>query len=59
MQLVHFCVGAALARLEAETAMRCLLPMLAKMRMNGEPQRIQSLILLGHEHIELVPAPAS
>jgi cytochrome P450 len=52
---IHFCVGAALARLEAETAMRSLLPLMAKMRMGSEPQLIESLILLGHEHVELVP----
>ncbi|MBS1677666.1 MAG: cytochrome P450 [Actinobacteria bacterium] len=52
---IHFCVGAALARLEAETAMRALLPLLGEMHMSEPPKPIESLILLGFEQIKLAP----
>ncbi|MBS1894922.1 MAG: cytochrome P450 [Actinobacteria bacterium] len=52
---IHFCVGAALARLEAETAMRSLLPLLGDMHMSEPPTPIHSLILLGFESVKLAP----
>jgi cholest-4-en-3-one 26-monooxygenase len=36
----HFCLGVHLARMEAEVAIRALLPLLAVMRLEGEPERV-------------------
>ena len=55
---IHFCVGAALARMEAKIAMTTLLPLLGRMRLGGtEP--IESLILLGYSKFALVPSGSS
>jgi cytochrome P450 len=36
----HFCLGVHLARMEAAVAIGALLPLLATMRMDGEPERV-------------------
>jgi cytochrome P450 len=45
----HFCLGAALARLEAQIAFPLLLQRLPGLRPAGEPVRRQRLVLRGYE----------
>jgi cholest-4-en-3-one 26-monooxygenase len=44
----HFCLGANLARWELRAALRALLPVLPRLQLVGEPQRI------GHLHVGIV-----
>ena len=56
----HFCVGAPLARLEAEVALSTLferLPDLALAEPGQRPARLPSLIVNGPEAVDVVPRP--
>jgi 2-hydroxy-5-methyl-1-naphthoate 7-hydroxylase len=56
----HFCLGAHLARLEADTALTTLfthLPDLALAHPGAEPARLQSFIVNGPVGLEIVPHP--
>jgi cytochrome P450 len=55
---IHFCLGAPLARLEAVTALRQLLPLLPRLRIAAEPRWRPNLVLRGLEQLWLEPAPA-
>jgi len=53
---IHFCLGAPLARLEAVIALRQLLPLLPRLRIDGEPQWRPNAVLRGLEHLWLAEA---
>jgi cytochrome P450 len=50
----HFCVGAALARLEAAAALEAMLERFSTLRVAGEPRRSPSTVIAGWEHVPLV-----
>ena len=52
---IHFCIGAALARLEAAEALRGLLPILPRLKLAQPPESVESLILDGYTRVELEP----
>jgi cytochrome P450 len=56
---IHFCLGAPLARLEAVIALRQLLPLLPRLRIDGEPEWKPNTVLRGLEHLWLAEAPAA
>ncbi|MDH4148795.1 MAG: cytochrome P450, partial [Acidimicrobiia bacterium] len=47
----HFCLGAWLARLEIKVVFEELLPRLADIRPNGEPERLRSNFISGIKHL--------
>ena len=49
----HFCLGAALARLEARVALEELLPHLPRLRLETEPELVDSFLVRGPRHLEL------
>ena len=51
----HFCIGAALARLEAAAAFPRILHRFPKLRAAGEPVRKQGLVLRGYESLPVFP----
>jgi cytochrome P450 len=52
---VHFCLGAALARLESSIALRALVPYLADFEIDeANVERRQSLLIWGHTSIPLI-----
>jgi cytochrome P450 len=55
---IHYCLGAALARLEASVLLRLLAKRVAVARLEGEPQRTMNPSLRGFRYlpVELVPA---
>lgn len=55
---MHFCLGAALARIEIPTAVGALLPRLHRWRLNPAqpPQRMPANLVYAHQRIELIPA---
>jgi cytochrome P450 len=55
---IHFCLGAPLARLEAATALRQLLPLLPRLRIAAEPRWRPNMVLRGLEQLWLEPAPS-
>nr|WP_202523658.1 cytochrome P450 [Kitasatospora sp. SID7827] len=58
----HFCVGAPLARLETEIALRTLferLPDLALAEPGRAPERVPSMIINGPAALDVVPRPVS
>jgi cytochrome P450 len=54
---IHFCLGAPLARVEAEIALRQLLPLLPQLRVAGEPEWKPNTVLRGLEHLWLERTP--
>ena len=50
----HFCVGAALARLEAAAALEAMLERFSTLRVAGEPRRSPSTVIAGWEHVPLL-----
>lgn len=56
---IHFCLGASLARLEAQTAFEALLPVLSDLkRTEAEPVFVDSYLVRGLHRLELEPAAA-
>ena len=53
----HHCLGAPLARLEAEIALRVLLERLGDLRLAAEPKRRKTFVLRGYRQVPLVSAP--
>lgn len=48
---VHFCLGAPIARLEAQIGLRKLVERLPRLRLTGEPERINSWIYWGQREL--------
>ena len=55
----HYCLGAALARLEGEIAFTALLERLGDLRLAGEPRRRPTFVLRGMESLPLVARPGA
>lgn len=55
----HHCLGAALARLEAEVAFTALLERLPNLQLAGKPTRRPTFILRGYRQLPLVSVPAA
>ncbi|MBI2169841.1 MAG: cytochrome P450 [Actinobacteria bacterium] len=53
----HFCLGASLARLEARVFFEELLARFASVRLAGDPQRLDSVLMHGLVELPLVLAP--
>lgn len=49
----HFCLGAALARLEARVALEALIPELPRLERRGPSDLVDSFLVRGPEHLEL------
>lgn len=54
----HFCLGAALARLEGEITFTALLERLGDLRLAGEPVRRPTFVLRGMESLPLATTPS-
>ena len=50
---IHFCLGSALARLEAETALRALLERFPRLTLAGSGDRIAPFFLWGRRRLPL------
>ena len=50
---IHFCLGAPLARLEAQVAIPALITRLPKLALDGDPVRRDTLTLRGYTHIPI------
>ena len=50
---IHFCLGAPLARLEAQVAIPALVTRLPKLGLDGDPVRRDTLTLRGYTHIPI------
>ncbi|WP_229736322.1 cytochrome P450 [Novosphingobium endophyticum] len=48
---VHFCLGAPIARLEAQISLRKLVEQLPDLRLTGTPERIDSWIYWGQREL--------
>ena len=53
----HFCLGAQLARLEARVALRELYARFPDLRVVGTPERKQTQVLRGYEHLPVALGP--
>jgi cytochrome P450 len=53
---IHFCLGAPLARLELQTALRALLRRFPDLRLAGEPERRPSFVLRGYKTLPVTCA---
>jgi len=51
----HFCLGASLARLEARVALEALVPRLAHVRLDAEPELVDSFLVRGPRRLEVSP----
>lgn len=56
---IHFCIGAALARLEATIAVRALATRFPELRAVGTPDRRAGSLIRGLRHFEVQPQPQS
>jgi cholest-4-en-3-one 26-monooxygenase len=54
----HFCLGANLARMEIRVMFQHLLDRMPDMRLDGEPQRLQSAFINGVKHLPVAFTPA-
>jgi cytochrome P450 len=50
---VHFCLGAALARMEVSSFFRALLPRLKSIELNGKPEHIATTFVGGLKHLPI------
>lgn len=50
---VHFCLGAALARMEVSSFFAALLPRLASIELNGNPEHIATIFVGGLKHLPI------
>jgi cytochrome P450 len=55
---IHYCLGAALARMEGEVALRALFERFPDLAPAGEPRRRPTRILRGYEVMPVLPGPA-
>jgi cytochrome P450 len=53
---IHFCLGAPLARLELQTALRALLRRFPDLRLAGDPERRPSFVLRGYKTVPVTCA---
>jgi cytochrome P450 len=53
----HFCLGASLARLEARVALEALAEHLPRLRLESEPEVVDSFLVRGPERLELCARP--
>lgn len=54
---VHYCVGAPLARVELEVAFAAFATRIEKFELNGEPERVRSLVFRGMRSLPLALSP--
>lgn len=54
---VHYCVGAPLARVELEVAFAAFATRIEKFELNGEPERVRSLVFRGVRSLPLALSP--
>ncbi|MEU6558777.1 cytochrome P450 [Nocardia nova] len=50
---IHFCVGSALAKLEARTAVTALLERTTRITLDGSPERVPSILVRRHRSLPL------
>ncbi|GAA1880400.1 cytochrome P450 [Pseudonocardia ailaonensis] len=56
---IHFCLGASLARMEGEVALRALVERFPDMSPAGDPVRRRTKLLRGYEHLPVALHPAT
>ena len=54
---VHYCVGAPLARVELEVAFAAFASRIERFELNGEPERVRSLVFRGMRSLRLALSP--
>ncbi len=55
---IHFCLGAALARIEGEVALRVLFERFPDLTLSGTPHRRPTSTLHGYDRLPVAPGPA-